>query len=172
MVYAEPPVASPPPKPEIVRTESGYAPAAHRDTPLMLTRAGQAEKALIRYQLFVRTDVQASRVPGAEPSIDFTCAWTVTAYLEREPCFESITGRLACAENYTVRLDDRERGEAKMAGDPETCGLVTPSVADAQGRLQTALAAKAEALFDDDQTRRLMPGLLKSGVTAKPRPLR
>ena len=142
-----------PPPPEIVRTESGYAPAAHRDVPLTLTRGAQSEKALIRYQLFARTDVQASRPAAAEPTVDFTCAWTVTAYLEREPCLESITGRLACAESYTVRLDDRERGEEKMTGDPGTCGLETPAVAAAQAR-------------------RFLPGLVKSGVTARPRPLR
>ena len=170
MAYAEaPPV---PPPPEIVRTESGYVPTAHRNVPLTLTKGGQSEKALIRYQVFVRTDVQASRAQSAEPTVDFSCAWTVTAYLEREPCFESLTGRLACAESYTVRLDDRERGEEKMQGDPETCGLATPSVAAAQARLSSALAAKADAQFDDDQARRFMPSLVKSGVTAKPRPPR
>jgi hypothetical protein len=170
MFDADPPPVPPPP--EIVRTESGYAPAAHRDVPLTLTRGAQSEKALIRYQLFARTDVQASRPAGAEPTVDFTCAWTVTAYLEREPCFESITGRLACTESYTVRLDDRERGEEKMAGDPGTCGLATPSVAAAQTRLRDALTGKADAQFDDDQARRFLPGLVKSGVTAKPRPPR
>ncbi len=162
------PVLSPPP--EIIRVESGYAPAANRDVPLILTRAGQIEKALIRYQVFVRTDVQASHPPTPEPTIEFTCAWTVTAYLEREPCFESITGRLACAESYTVKLADRERGEAKMAGDAEACGLITPSVSEAQGRLARALAAKADATFDDDRTRRFLPSLAKAGIVAKPRP--
>ncbi|MCW5760866.1 MAG: hypothetical protein KIS90_13940, partial [Phenylobacterium sp.] len=111
MFFQVPPAPPPPQPPEVVRTESAYLRVARKDVPLLITREKAAakepgEKALIRYQLFVRTDIEARQNPATpdEPPPPVHCQWVVTSYLEREPCFESITGKLACAESYTVRL--------------------------------------------------------------------
>ena len=165
----------PPPVAEVVRTESAYLQAARRDMALTLVKgtgkAAATERALVRYRLYVRTDVEATQPPiGDGPVIaQITCTWTVGAFLQREPCFESITGRLACGESYTLRMEDRLRGSETMVAEPTACGLSLPASAAAEGRLRAVLAEKADALFDDDLARRFTPELAKAGITVKPR---
>ena len=162
--------AEPPPPPEIVRTESDYLRIARKDVPLLLTREKQGEKALIRYQLFVRTDVEA-RQAGAQPDQPpppIHCQWAATLYLEREPCLESLTGRLACGERYTVRLPDREDGRETLplTAEPAACAVSRPDVQASSGRLAATAAASAEERFADDLARRLMPEYARSGIKA------
>lgn len=165
----------PPPQPEIIRTDTSYLSVARKDVPLLLTREKQTERALIRYQLFVRTDVEASQPPAREDASSLppiTCQWALTVYLEREPCFESMTGRMACSERYTVRLDDRERGSETLplTAEVSTCHIAMPAVVAAQLRLGAAVTATADARFGDDLTRRLTPQFTRAGITAKIRP--
>ncbi len=162
--------ADPPPPPEIVRTESDYLRVARKDVPLLLSRDKQTEKALIRYQLFVRTDVearQASAEPDKPPPPVF-CQWAATLYLEREPCFETLTGKLACGERYTVRLPDREDGRETLplTAEASACAVAKADVQASAGRLGAAAAASADDRFGDDLARRLMPELAKGGVKA------
>lgn len=164
----------PPPPPEIVRTESSYLQVARKDVPMLLVKAKQAENALIRYQLFVRTDVEARQAPAqAEgPPPPVFCQWVVTVYLEREPCFESISGKLACGDRYTVRLEDRERGSETLplTAEATACAVGKPEVAAASARLAAAGEAAADAHFGADLTRRLTPELAKGGIKATIRP--
>ncbi len=175
MFQALPPPAPPP---ETVRTESAYLQAGRRDMPLTLSRAPTArgrepvsERALLRYRLYVRTDVEAKQPPlGDGPVVvKITCDWTVSTFLQREPCFESITGRLACGESYTVRMEERQTGSEAMVAEPSACGLAHPAAAAAEARLRAVLAEKADALFDDDLARRYTPELARAGITLKPR---
>lgn len=171
MFQATPP---PPPPPEIVRTESDYLRVARKDAPLLLTRDKQAEKGLIRYQLFVRTDVEArlGTAQADQPPPPIHCQWAATLYLEREPCFESLTGKLACGERYTLRLPDREDGRETLppTAEPSACAIGKPEVAASSQRLAVAAAAAAEERFADDLARRVIPDLAKGGVKASPRP--
>lgn len=167
-VFQAPP--PPPPPPEIVRTESAYLQVARKDVPMVLTKDKRTENALIRYQLFVRTDVearQAAAVPDAAPPPVF-CQWVVTVYLEREPCFESISGKLACADRYTVRLEDRERGNETLplTAEPTACAVSKPEIAAASRRLADAGQAAADAHFGADLTKRLTPELARGGIKA------
>jgi len=168
---AEPP---PPPPPEVVRTESDYLRVARKDVPLTLTRDKQSEKALIRYQLFVRTDVEARQdaaQPDKPPPPVF-CQWAATLYLEREPCLESLTGKLACGERYTVRLPDREDGRETLPLTTEAaaCAVAKPDVQASSSRLAAAASASAEDRFADDLARRLMAEYARGGIKAAPRP--
>jgi hypothetical protein len=134
IVFQAPP--PPPPPPEIVRTESSYLQVARKDVPMTLAKDKRTENALIRYQLFVRTDVearQAPAVPDAAPPPVF-CQWVVTVYLEREPCFESISGKMACGERYTVRLRDQERGKRDPAANRRGHGLRGDQARDRRGQ--------------------------------------
>lgn len=171
MFQAAPPPPSPPP--EIVRTESDYLRVARKDVPLLLSREKQSEKALVRYQLFVRTDVEARQAPAQadQPLPPISCQWAATLYLEREPCFESLTGKLACGERYTVRLPDREDGRETLplTAEPAACAIGKPEVAASIQRLAVAAGESAEDRFADDLARRLMPDLAKGGVKASPR---
>jgi len=171
-VFQAPPPPPPPTPPEIVRTESSYLRVARKDVPVTLVREKASEKALIRYQLFVRTDVEATQPPIGEGPVvaEVTCNWTSSTYLQREPCFESLTGRLACGEAYTVRLEESARGSEKLLGEPTACGVALPAAAAAEVRLGAALTASAEGRFADDLARRLTPEFARAGVVAKPRP--
>lgn len=164
--------APPPPAvPEVVRTDSSYTSIARRDVPLTLAKGKAAERALIRYQLLVRTDMEATQAPLAGEAVlgEITCAWTITTWLQREPCFESLTGRLACGETYTTRLEDRERGSETSTEEAAACNVARPAVVAAQTRLGRSVAATAAERFDDDLARRLTPDLAKAGLTVKPR---
>ena len=180
MLFQAPPTPPPQP-PEVVRTESGYLRVARKDVPLLITRERASsrdpgEKALIRYQLFVRVDVEARQnaaKPEDETPPPIHCQWVATSYLEREPCFESITGRLACGESYTVRLDDIERGTEvlPLTAEPSACALARPEIAAAQARLGAAIGATADDRFADDLARRLTPSYARAGLKAAIRPL-
>lgn len=173
MFQAPPP---PPPPPEIVRTESAYLQVARKDVPMVLTKGKQSETALIRYQLFVRTDVEARQAPATPeaPPPPVFCQWVVTVYLEREPCFESITGKLACGERYTVRLEDRERGNEilPLTAEAAACAVGKPEIAAASSRLAAAAEASADTRFGADLTRRLTPELARGGIAVRIRPLK
>jgi hypothetical protein len=173
-VFQAPP--PPPPPPEVVRTDSSYLQVARKDVPLLLAKGKQSENALIRYQLFVRTDVearQAAATPEAPPPPVY-CQRVVTIYLEREPCFESISGKLACGERYTVRLEDRERGTETLplSAEATACAVGKPEIAAASSRLAAAGEASADARFGADLTRRLTPELAKGGIKATIRALK
>ncbi len=170
MFQAPPPPPPPPPPPEIVRTESSYLQVARKDVPMVLTKDKRTENALIRYQLFVRTDVearQAPAVPDAAPP-PVICQWVVTVYLEREPCFESISGKLACGERYTVRLRDQERGNETLSltAEATACAVGKPEIAAASALMAAAGEAGADEHFGADLTRRLTPEFAKGGVKA------
>jgi hypothetical protein len=159
-------------KPVEVRTQSDYALVAHRDDARLYVRAAQSERALVRYQLFLRTDVTLNKraLPGVE-AFELTCDWTVSPYLQRQPCVETLDGKLACAETYTVQLDDREAGQFKPA-DPEgaTCRMDAPDLAEGAARLSTAVTDSATTRFDDDFKRRVRPDLAKAGMAVRARP--
>lgn len=167
MFQAPPP---PPPPPEIVRTESSYLQVARKDVPLALAKGKQAENALIRYQLFVRTDIEARQAPAVPDAAlpPVVCQWVVTVYLEREPCFESISGKLACGERYTVRLKDQERGTETLplTAEAAACAAGKPEIAAAGRRVDAAVEAAADAHFGDDLTRRVTPEFARGGVKA------
>ncbi|MBU1379053.1 MAG: hypothetical protein KKE02_00170 [Alphaproteobacteria bacterium] len=174
MFQAAPP--PPPPPPEIVRTESSYLQVSRKDVPLSLVKDKRTENALIRYQLFVRTDVearQAQAVPDAPPPPVF-CQWVVSVYLEREPCFESISGKLACADRYTVRLQDQSRGSETLplTAEATACAVGKPEIAAASALLAAAGEAAADAHFGADLTKRLTPELAKGGIKATIRAVR
>lgn len=166
----------PPPPPEIVRTDASYLQVARKDVPLLLAKGKQSENALVRYQLFVRTDVearQAAAIAEAPPPA-VICQWVVTVYLEREPCFESISGKLACGERYTVRLKDQERGTETLplSAEATACSASKAEIAAAGRRVADAIQADADARFGDDLTRRLTPEFAKGGIKATIRPLK
>lgn len=181
MLFQIPAQPPPPQPPEVVRTESAYLRVARKDVPLLITHEKGAakdpgEKALIRYQLFVRVDIEARQdaAKADAPPPPLHCQWVATSYLEREPCFESITGKLACGESYTVRLDDIERGTETLplTDDASACKLARPEIAAAQARLGAAIAATADGRFADDLARRLMPSYARAGLKAVVRPLK
>ncbi len=92
----------------------------------------------------------------------------VTVYLEREPCFESISGKLACGERYTVRLKDQERGNETLplTAEATACAVGKPEIIAASSRIAREGETAADAHFGADLTKRLTPELAKGGVKA------
>ena len=176
MLQAAPPPPPPrPPPPEVVRTESEYVQVARRDMPFTYQRGNQSEKATLRYVLFLRTDTEATRPatpPGEVPSpfVEITCRWTISTFLQREPCVETLSGRMACGEMYTGRFGDRSTGEEKMPGEgASACAPSHLSVRTAERNLRASLGPVIDELFDDDLEKRVKPDLARAGITMKPR---
>jgi hypothetical protein len=168
MPFADPP-APPPSAYEVIRFESAATAAARRDTPLIYSRGAQAERAVLRHQIFLRTEVETRRTKGAGPDADVECAWAITAFLQRAPCLDSITGDLACGEDMTKRLPDQETGKAALpAAEQATCGLGYVPIKAAQARLAAAAEQNAPAVFDDDLATHVKPELKAAGITVRP----
>jgi hypothetical protein len=169
MPFADPPASPPAPAYEVIRFESASAPAARRDTPLIYARGAQAERAILRHQIFLRTEVEARKPKGAAAGGDIECAWVIVAFLQRVPCLESITGQLACGEDWTSRIGDQESGRAQVAADQQaSCGLAYTPIAVAQARLANAVSLNAPAVFDEDLAKRVKPELRAAGITVRP----
>lgn len=173
-MFQAPPPPPPPPAPEVLRTEGVNLAIATDDRLVVFAKGQQAERGVVRYQLFQRVDVEATRpaaAPDASPDAappPILCTWTVSVWLQRDPCIESITGRLACMQPYTVRLDDRDRGSEPV---PEAAACVPehPSVSAAMTRMSEAVSGGAAARFEADLERRFAPELGHAGVAVRPR---
>jgi hypothetical protein len=168
MPFADPP-ATPPPAYEVIRFESAATSAARRDTPLIYSRGAQAERAVLRHQVFLRTEVETRRAKGAGLEAPVDCAWVIVAFLQRVPCLDSITGDLACGEEVTRRLPDQETGKATLpAAEQASCGLAYLPVKAAQARLAAAAEQNAPAVFDEDLAKHVKPELKAAGITVRP----
>ncbi len=152
----------------MIRFESASQAAARRDTPLVYVKGARTEQALVRHQIFLRTEVEARKPRGAAAGSDIECAWAIIAFLQRVPCLESITGELSCSEDWTSRVGQQETGRAQLAADQQaSCSLSYTPVAVAQARLSAAVAQNAPEVFDEDLAKRVRPQLRAAGVTVR-----
>ncbi|MCR5873765.1 hypothetical protein LRS10_05985 [Phenylobacterium sp. J426] len=109
---------------------------------------------------------QAAADAVAPPPI--LCEWVVSIWLQRDPCVESLTGRLACMQGYNTRLEDRDRGSEPVS-EATACTPDHPATVAASKRLAQAVAGTSVALFETDMKRRFAPELSYAGVTLRPR---
>lgn len=163
MVDAQPP--APPAAVQVLRSEARFVTAAVRDIPLVLTKAGRVENALARYQIYVKTQVQASATEGAPPE----CAWILTTHIQRQLCFTSMTGQFACTEAQLADQADKQDGRTQLTStaELEACGLAHPLVQQAEKQLAQAVGATAIARFDADLKLNLTPVLSRTGAVVK-----
>jgi hypothetical protein len=153
--------AAPPPAPAVpAPAASAYVTIAAKDIDLVLLKAKRSETAVVRYQIFLKTDVDQSAAEAAP------CAWRVRAYVQRTLCFSSMTGMLSCADPISQELPEAETGAA-AATDFDLCGLEFTGVRDAQDRLKAGLVSGAAARFDEDYRLKLRPILVAAGVQAR-----
>jgi hypothetical protein len=130
-----------------------------KDTPLAFYKAGRTESALLRQAIFLTgalTVVRPAAGTGGE-----TLRWTYQPYLQRQLCFTSITGQFSCAAAELEQLAEKAEGEAPLAPAPAP----VPGAEDAHAALATALRARADGLFEDDQRLELGPMLKAAGVS-------
>ncbi|PZQ62550.1 MAG: hypothetical protein DI570_10280 [Phenylobacterium zucineum] len=161
MIADIPPTVAPPAAPEMVtvaRREATEVIAAS-DLPLVLTKAGQREQALVRRAIFVTSAVTVSRPAGAAEGDGDRYGWTHQAYVQRQMCFTSITGLFACAGAEVEALPDVERGEAPVRSADDF-----PLAEAARRRLAEGLKVRAGSLFDADRKTKVQPALKAAGV--------
>lgn len=164
MAFADPPPV-PPPAVEVIRNETASTPAARRDVPLVYVKGAQTERAVVRYQIFLRTEVETRRRTGLD---GVECAWAIVPFLQRVPCVETITGALACGEDFTTRLGERESGHADLTPDLQaSCGAGYTPIVAAQARLMSAVAQNAPTVFDEDLAKTVKPELKAAGIVVR-----
>lgn len=158
MIAADP---APPPSAEavVISRRDGTEVVAALDTPLVLTKAGQREQAIVRQAIFVTTSLSLTR-PAKGDALD-AWRWTHQAFLQRQVCFSSITGQFACAEASVQPLPNAEKGEAPVSPvDPQAA----PESEAARKRLADGLKPRAAALFEADRKQHVDPMLKAAGV--------
>ena len=172
LVQAATPPTTPPaataPAPTVPQppTLQRLAPIAQKARPLVLTKAGRTENAVVRYQMFLRTVAKpgpVATVEGVAVSA-IPCAWSVDSYLQKEICFYSMTGMLACADEVTTILRATDTGQTELPAGA-VCEVLAKPVMEAEERVIAALDRTKEQVFDEDYTLIVKPQLLRTGVT-------
>ena len=141
------------------------------DLPLILTKAGRVERALVRRAVYISSSVSLTR-PAARP-VDGpqSCEWTHQSFLQRQVCFSSMTGLFACTEPDVLTLPDAADGEMRISDADAKAGVCAdafPASATARAQLADTLKARAGALFEDDQRTKVEPILKAAGVASRP----
>jgi hypothetical protein len=137
---------------------------ASNDLRLVLTKARRSESALVRYQVFLKYDVDRKLSEGADPTVQ--CGWRLRAYLQRSICFWSMSGLFSCTDAESRELAEAETGAADLGSDPSApaCDLRFAPAHEARDRLIETLKTSAQARFDEDYTLNVKPQLVASGV--------
>jgi hypothetical protein len=165
-MQATPPVTTPPAvtAPSTIKGASATQTLASNDLRLVLTKSRRSESALVRYQIFLKYDVDRKISDGADPTVQ--CGWRLRAYLQRSICFWSMSGLFSCTDAESRELAEAETGAADLGPAPSTtaCDLRFAPANQARDRLVETLQASAQARFDDDYALNVKPQLSASGV--------
>jgi hypothetical protein len=167
---AAPPAATTPAVPQ-PPTLQRLAPVAQKARPLVLTKAGRTENAVIRYQMFLRTVAKPGAVPATPESVTVSaipCAWSVDSYLQREICFYSMTGLFACADEVTTVMRATDTGQTDLPVGT-VCEVMAKPVMEAEERVIAALDRTKDQVFNEDYDLIVKPQLAKGGVVVTER---
>jgi hypothetical protein len=167
---ATPPAAAAPAVP-VQPPLQRLAPISQKTRPLVLTKGGRTEKALVRYQIFIRTTVRPGAVPAAADGVSVSaipCAWTVESFLQRDICFYSMTGLLACTNGDTTPLKATDTGQADLPSGT-VCEVFAKPVEGAESRVIAAVDRTKDQLYDDDYRLVVKPQLVGGGTTVTER---
>jgi hypothetical protein len=168
-MQATPPAAmAAPPPASTVKGASATLTIAYDDLQLTLSKARRAESATVRYQLFLKLDVDRKLPDGADQR-SIQCGWRVRAFLQRTICVSSMTGLLGCVDPETEEMAEAETGAADQGLDPaaSACDLNFAPAREARDRMSANLKASAAARFEGDYRLKVEPLLLASGVKIK-----
>ena len=158
MIAADPP--PPPPAEIVVSRTDGSELIATADTPMLLVKGSRSESGLARRAVFITTSLTVVRPAEGERGARYR--WNYEGFVQRQMCFNSMTGLFSCTLAEAERVGEAERGEAPLAeGEP----LAFPLANAARARLAAALRARSTTLFEADRRAKLDPLLRASGVT-------
>jgi hypothetical protein len=168
-MQATPPPATPPAAvavtpPSTIKGASATMTLASSDLRLVLTKARRSESALVRYQVFLKYDVDRKVSEGPNPTVQ--CGWRLRAYLQRSICFWSMSGLFSCTDAESRELTEAETGAADLGSDPSTtaCDLRFTPAYQARDRLVETLKTSAQARCDEDYDLNVKPRWAAAGV--------
>jgi hypothetical protein len=157
------------------------------DLPLVLTKAGREEHAVVRRLIFIIatlrlteaaapvlevpvSDARATDAQVADAPPEQTCRWSYKSFLQRQICFTSMTGLSSCTQPEVTGLPDEANGDAPLSQGPQTgvCNDIFRPAVNARIKLSSSLLSRSKELFAADQRSKVAPLFKASGVTARP----
>jgi hypothetical protein len=173
---APPPPAAVPPGTivdtvELSRTDNTQAVEAS-DLRLLLSKARREEHAIIRRLIFITGSLRLTQPAawvGDSPAPQ-TCSWTYKGFLQRQQCFVSMSGVLACTQAEVTPLPEEAHGEAPAPDNAPVgfCNDVFRPAANARVRLSGLLRDRAAELFAADQKAKVDPLFEAAGLAVRP----
>jgi len=156
---------------ELSRTDNTQAVEAS-DLRLVLSKAKREEHAIIRRLIFIMGSLRLTQ-PAAwagEGPAPQTCSWNYKSFLQRQQCFVSMSGVLACTQAEVTPLPEEAHGEAPAPDKAAVgfCNDVFRPAANARVRLSGLLRDRAADLFAADQNAKVQPLFEAAGLTARP----
>jgi hypothetical protein len=153
------------------RTDNTQAVEAN-DLRLVLTKAKREEHALVRRLIFIMaslrlTEPAAWAGDGPAPQ---TCHWEYRSFLQRQQCFVSVSGVLACTQPEVTPLPDEAHGDAPAPAGAQVgfCNDLFRPAVTARVRLSSLLRERSAELFAADQKAKVDPVFKAAGLTVAP----
>jgi hypothetical protein len=149
-------------------------PVEAQDLRLVLSKAGREEHAIIRRLIFISAALRLTE-PAAwtgEGPAPQTCRFEFKSFLQRQQCFVSMSGVLACTQAEVTPLTEETHGEAPPPAGAQVgfCNDVFRPVVNARVRLSGTLRDRAGELFAADQAAKVDPVFKAAGLTVRPEP--
>jgi hypothetical protein len=153
------------------RTDNTQAVEA-TDLRLVLTKAKREEHALVRRLIFIMASLRLTEPaawPGEGPAPQ-TCHWEYRSFLQRQQCFVSVSGVLACTQPEVTPLPDEAHGDAPAPEGAQVgfCNDLFRPAVTARVRLSALLRERAAELFAADQKAKVDPVFKAAGLTVAP----
>ena len=156
---------------ELSRTDNTQAVEAS-DLRLLLSKAKREEHAIIRRLIFITGSLRLTEPAGwaGDTPAPQTCSWNYKGFLQRQQCFVSMSGVLACTQAEVTPLPEEAHGEAPAPDNAPVgfCNDVFRPAANARVRLSGLLRDRAAELFAADQKAKVDPIFEASGLAVRP----
>jgi hypothetical protein len=158
----------------VLSTTNNSQPVGASDLRLVLSKAGREEHAIIRRLIFITTSLRLTE-PAAwagEGPAPQTCRFEFKSFLQRQQCFVSISGVLACTQAEVTPLTEETHGDAPAPANAQVgfCNDVFRPVVNARVRLSGTLRDRAAELFEADEAAKVDPVFKAAGLTVRPEP--
>ncbi|MGZ3279253.1 MAG: hypothetical protein ACXWKY_15745 [Caulobacteraceae bacterium] len=153
------------------RTDNTQA-VESNDVRLVLSKDKREEHAIIRRLIFIAaalrlTEPAAWAGDGPAPQ---TCRFEYKSFLQRQQCFVSMSGVLACTQAEVTPLPEAATGDAPAPANaqPGFCNDVFRPAVNTRIRLTNLLHDRAAELFAADQKAKVELLFKAAGLTARP----
>jgi hypothetical protein len=142
------------------------------DLRLVLSKHRREEHAVVRRLIFIAASLRLTEPTpwagdGPPPR---TCRFEYKSFLQRQQCFVSLSGVMACTQAEVTPLPDEAHGDAPAPADAPVgfCNDVFRPAVNARVRLSALLRERAAALFAADQKDKVDPLFRAAGLSVRP----